>query len=1310
MYNCQLDDRFVYSNNNLIHESNHIQVYEGLDMRNQQPIYVKIVDEKAFNMFDRQTNQQEKDIIFKTGIEIKKQQIEMFTQLANTNQSRQFSPQVLDVLEIQSSQIAVILQGSKFGTLNEYLQRNNYLEEYDALLIFKQVALGLQELHNQQIVHGAICLDNIQVDEMAFSLTCLSIPGGQFSKITHQTQQQEVESNYYLSPEILANITAQKTMKSDIWALGILFFRLLRGRYFYGGKTREEIYNQITAHKTIMKSWLDEFDKREGDFPIQISRQCQFFLGKMLAKNPDDRPTISEVLNNSLLEVVKIIGKNDQSSISNIKKYGGDLLMNLPPNLQNSQIGAQYTFFRESRIRNDIDGYMVEDLYFGVMLKPHQNQTSNIKQYDKSLIRLKVVGNFPHQKVDRFLENVEKFQQLELFDAAGRSEIVRIYEIVYLLPGQLNNPLGQVIIAQDYCNQGNLNEYFIKRKNTNQKSVYEIDATLVMHRLLNTMTKICRVLNFHGAFHMKNLYLDQGMIKIGEPLIISSITEQKFQENREIFDYFAPEYKQDVGIYDPRADLHKVDIWSFGMIFYKMVFGDIPIFDLNQKPIFSQSSNQYISERVRNIIRLCLLINVDQRAEWPDITQSMQEEQIEQQYDLTIKPLPLTNESLKLENQINDDIVPYEHKGLSEKYKMKNMLSKVNVESNLNNNNQQKKGRFFQKSQQEKAVDDNESSNQFQQKKGSFYDNDDNTIEKNRLDQTGIKTNVENEEDDIHGTTNNLDYHQVNQSVNNSMLNDSKYKIIDYENNKYHHNEDLENNNNQLNNIEQNVENTSQHTQMYQVNNTNADNENLIQIKTEQVENKSNNLYDKSQSRSPSKANFNNNSRILKQEDDYDYIDQIQLTDNKKFRENKQVISQQEQGTIKPQPNILLRYNEKQEEEVIRLVPSKTTGGNKLSLLRKLIKALLFILLFLTVFYRNNMANSWSAIFVRGNMKIIQMSYQNGSNQNQLASIITTNQQQLLNYDINYLQTIQVYGCLDNLQFMSTTNQLQIIEVLRSTAFFFFAFLSFLSMIFILIIRIIHVWRLDLYTIYQNYQNGLLKPYNRYLFHCQIISYLEFSFIYYSHYQLFNFFYYCVLSPCLGVTVINNNTPILSDSSKYQLSGMLGDYFTKIVCTNALFGTIHILFIIYYIIFPLKNSELFMNYYHAIIRGSSYIFGCWIMCRIGGFLIFQPTYSYDNDSFIAATLGTGEYQSVFGFIPELMEIILIAVDLLVEFLFYQIGLFYDKQTNYTVSKRKRDAVYPNIQFKRNPVHIQLKSQLSYKQVTHSQKTLSMKQL
>ena len=85
-----------------------------------------------------------------------------------------------------------------------------------------------------------------------------------------------------------------------------------------------------------------------------------------------------------------------------------------------------------------------------------------------------------------------------------------------------------------------------------------------------------------------------------------------------------------------------------------------------------------------------------------------------------------------------------------------------------------------------------------------------------------------------------------------------------------------------------------------------------------------------------------------------------------------------------------------------------------------------------------------------------------------------------------------------------------------------------------------------------------------------------------------------------------------------------------------------------------------INPLNIIFRIISYVFGAWVVCRIGGLLAFEPTYAHDNNQVIKNIFKEGQFTGVIGFIPELFEIILLAWDVLIEGIFIYLDVVLTK--------------------------------------------------
>ena len=78
----------------------------------------------------------------------------------------------------------------------------------------------------------------------------------------------------YMAPEIVSK-SEYSGPPADIWALGVLLYALLCGKFPFRGQNDKELYNNI--------------QKQELQFPDHVSAPARFFLQKLFHKTPDRR-------------------------------------------------------------------------------------------------------------------------------------------------------------------------------------------------------------------------------------------------------------------------------------------------------------------------------------------------------------------------------------------------------------------------------------------------------------------------------------------------------------------------------------------------------------------------------------------------------------------------------------------------------------------------------------------------------------------------------------------------------------------------------------------------------------------------------------------------------------------------------------------------------------------------------------------------------------------------------------------------------------------------------------------------------------
>jgi len=164
------------------------------------------------------------------------------------------------------------------GTLHEKLHQRGRFSEADSRRIVIQIARGLAYLHAEGICHRDIKLDNILCsgEEEDFRVVIYD-----FSLSAHFREGERMRTicgtPAYTAPEIFRG-DRPYTEACDIWSLGVVAYTLLVGSY------------------------LPNAEDRPGfilDFPdgIQLSVAAREFLARLLAENPNERPTASYLLN-----------------------------------------------------------------------------------------------------------------------------------------------------------------------------------------------------------------------------------------------------------------------------------------------------------------------------------------------------------------------------------------------------------------------------------------------------------------------------------------------------------------------------------------------------------------------------------------------------------------------------------------------------------------------------------------------------------------------------------------------------------------------------------------------------------------------------------------------------------------------------------------------------------------------------------------------------------------------------------------------------------------------------------------------------
>ena len=174
------------------------------------------------------------------------------------------------------------------GSLYTYLKTkaSRQMAEVEAKYLFKQLVLAVDYCHQRSITHRDIKLENILLNDeknkvklidFGFS-TC--IPNDRKVKLFCGTPS-------YMAPEIVSK-QEYSGPPAEVWAMGVLYFALLCGKFPFKGQNDRELFRKIC--------------KYDLEFTPNVSLSAKSFLFRIMKKDPDQRLTAAAILSDHYMQ------------------------------------------------------------------------------------------------------------------------------------------------------------------------------------------------------------------------------------------------------------------------------------------------------------------------------------------------------------------------------------------------------------------------------------------------------------------------------------------------------------------------------------------------------------------------------------------------------------------------------------------------------------------------------------------------------------------------------------------------------------------------------------------------------------------------------------------------------------------------------------------------------------------------------------------------------------------------------------------------------------------------------------------------
>jgi len=174
-----------------------------------------------------------------------------------------------------------------------HLRQNAHIEEDELRKMFRQIILGVEDLHRQGIIHRDIKPQNILEDKDGRII--VADLGVAAEVIDGNDIQTKTEGTYhFMCPESLnknGNSTGYSGKAADVWALGISFFAF--------------IYYKVPFNSENLMELFELIEKQPLEFPEDrpISSGLKDILNRMLEKNPRWRVKLDDLKNHEWLQI-----------------------------------------------------------------------------------------------------------------------------------------------------------------------------------------------------------------------------------------------------------------------------------------------------------------------------------------------------------------------------------------------------------------------------------------------------------------------------------------------------------------------------------------------------------------------------------------------------------------------------------------------------------------------------------------------------------------------------------------------------------------------------------------------------------------------------------------------------------------------------------------------------------------------------------------------------------------------------------------------------------------------------------------------
>ncbi|CAK79445.1 unnamed protein product (macronuclear) [Paramecium tetraurelia] len=173
-------------------------------------------------------------------------------------------------------------EGSLFDHLHK---KKTHIDQKALMQIVEDIALGMNYLHGRKVMHCDLKSSNVLIDQnwnvklCDFGLSRIN------KKIDHKINKgARIGTPHWMAPEIMRGETYQE--KADVYSFGMILWEIITQQIPYEGLSQTQIIGSVG------------YGQDQVPIPFQSNPPILLHLAKKcLKKNPDERPTFADIVN-----------------------------------------------------------------------------------------------------------------------------------------------------------------------------------------------------------------------------------------------------------------------------------------------------------------------------------------------------------------------------------------------------------------------------------------------------------------------------------------------------------------------------------------------------------------------------------------------------------------------------------------------------------------------------------------------------------------------------------------------------------------------------------------------------------------------------------------------------------------------------------------------------------------------------------------------------------------------------------------------------------------------------------------------------